>query len=208
MGNVKDRKTTFLLAVLALILFIPSMMPTVAQGYSTVVYCDEVPTEVTDWTRNLTLPKFDPSLGTLLKVDLTFDLNVTQNISFENKGSGAGTITVDSEGVLLVTTPDSDMASVNVSRIFSEDVEAFDGTRDFSGLSGCNFTGVTFNESVTRSYVDLPDFTAGFSGETIALPVTATVRSMIRGPGDYISMINSRAGSKVCVVYTYEPQII
>lgn len=205
---MKDRKTTLLLAVLALILFIPSMMPTAAQGYSTVVYCDEVPTALTDWTKNFTLPKFDPSLGTLLKVDLTFDLNVTQDIFFENEGSGAGAITVASEGVLLVTMPDSDTASVNVSNILSEDVEAFDGIRDFSGLSGCNFTGVTFNESVTRSYADLPDFTAGLSGEAIALPVTATVRAMIIGPGDYISMINSRAGSKVCVVYTYEPQII
>ncbi|MEA2045357.1 MAG: choice-of-anchor E domain-containing protein [Euryarchaeota archaeon] len=202
---MKERKMALLLAVLALILFIPSMMPAAAQGYSTVVYCDEVPTKITDWTKSFTLPKFDPSLGTLLKVNLTFDLNITQDISFENKGSGAGTVAVDSEGVLLVTMPDSEMASVNVSRIFSEDLEAFDGVRDFSGPSGCNITGVTFNESVTRSYADLPDFTAGFPGETIAFPVTATVRSMIGGPGDYISMINTRAGSKVCVVYTYEP---
>ena len=202
---MKDRKTTLFLAVLASILFIPSMMPAAAQGYSTVVYCDEVPTEITDWTRNLTLPKFDPSLGTLIKVDLTFDLNVTQDIFFENKGSGAGTITVDSEGVLLVTMPDSDTVLVNVSRIFSEDVEAFDGTRDFSGPSGCNITGVTFGESVTRSYADLSDFTAGFPGETIALPATATVRATIRGPGDSISKINTCAGSEACVMYTYDP---
>lgn len=204
---MKDRKTTLLLAVLALLLFVPCMMPTAAQGYSTVVYCDEVPTALTDWTKNFTLPMFDPSQGTLLKVDLTFDLNITQDIFFENKGSGAGAITMDSGVVLLATTPDSNTTSVNVSNIFCEDVEAFDGIEDFSGPSGCNFT-VTTNKSVTRSCAGLSDFIAGSPGEAIVIPATVTTGVEAAGSGGHILRFVTHAGSKACVAYTYESKVI
>ena len=43
-------------------------------------YCDSIAEEYAGWSSNVTLPKFDPELGTLRAVDLSCEMNLSQEV--------------------------------------------------------------------------------------------------------------------------------
>lgn len=172
-------------------------------------FCDDIPSCLSDWDDNFSIQKFDPMLGDLKEVSFQLDMNTTQDVLFENKGSLSGEVTLNSEIELLVTTPNSEVVSFNDSIKYHDDIDSFDGVIDFSGTSGFAISGIKANNSVTYSYSEISDFIAESpSDATIDLPVMSRSTVQIRGVTDYSGKIKTFLGSKLCVVYTYDPKTI
>ena len=86
-----------------------------AGGVETATYCDTLTISGHSLEDNHTLPLFDPGLGSLVRVDLTLDLEVQQNFSFENKETNSQAIDAESEALLQITLPDKSSISANAS---------------------------------------------------------------------------------------------
>jgi hypothetical protein len=154
---------------------------------------------------NYTLLLFDPGLGSLVQVDLTLDLEVQQNFSFENMEPNSQDIDAESGAVLNITLPDKSTISVNASSSVSEKLAVYDGEMDFSGQSGRTIEGMESKGSVGEQYPEPPDFVASFQNETISLPAEISFRSS--SPRSVVFSKTADAESKICVIYTYEPRV-
>lgn len=194
-------KYNFALFLIALSLVFPSS----AAEVETITYCDVLPAKSTNWDDNHTLPLFDPSLGELISVDLTANLDLIQNFRFENMGPATQMFGSNSSVELLITTPDSDNISVTANASMTEVLPGFDGDKDFSGPSGRTIEGLTVSNTTVQEYTDPSDFIATVPGETVCLAASARVEGESRVPGNSAFMDTAFAGSEVCVTYAYEP---
>jgi hypothetical protein len=194
------KRCKLLLAILAL----GSFLSLSAGGVETATYCDTLIISGHSLEDNHTLPLFDPGLGNLVRVDLTLDLEVQQNFSFENREPNSQDIDAESGAVLNIALPDKSSISANASSSVSEKLAAYDGEMDFSGQSGRTVEGVESKGSVGEQYPEPSDFVASFQNETISLPAEISFRSS--SPGSVVFSKTADAESKICVTYTYEPR--
>jgi hypothetical protein len=137
-------------------------------------------------------------------VDLTLDLEVQQNFSFENEEPKDQTIDAESGAVVQIALPDKSSISANASSSVSEKLAAYDGEMDFSGQSGRTIKGVESKGSAGKQYPEPSDFVASFQNETISLPAAISFSS--NAPGSIVFSKSTDAESKICVTYTYEPR--
>lgn len=175
----------------------------------TISFSDSVPVQGTDFTDSVTVPKFDPTLGTLTSITFTLDGDVSGTAQFENR-DGAATITMTLAALLELQRPDTSVIVQSSPSSFTSDVvTAYDGTTDFGGTSGRTHTGLLGSALVSAASPppasDLTLFTATFLGETITLPVTATATSTGSGTGRMVFAFDTFAGADITVEYTYEP---
>lgn len=171
----------------------------------TVSYCDSIPMQLTDWNSSVSLPKFDPEMGTLTGVELKCVLNLSQGVSLENMNNNGGNFTIFINGGLLVDLPNSENISINADHSSEGELAGFDGRKDRSGPSGLNRSEVITVEPVIKNYSHIDDFIAGSADEMAILPVTATFMSKTETSGSFLSGISLMAGASVCIFYTYEP---
>ncbi len=189
--------------ILLLSLLAATLLPSVAE-VDTITFCDSLPAKEGGWSDRHILPLFDPTMGELLRVDLSVDLVVTQDFQFENEGPAGATVDVDSVFELSITMPDSSNITAAASSSISEDLAGFDGEVDFSGPSGRTIKGLASTGSVAEEYLELAAFVATIPDETINLPARALANSKTQLSGNTVSRISSLVGSKVCVTYTYD----
>jgi len=173
-----------------------------------VTYCDNLPARMTGWDDNHTLTLFDPTLGYLVGVNLTVDLELVQNFSLENKGQALRNFEADSIAELLITMPNSVSISVKTVGSMSEEAAGFDGVLDYSGPSGKTIEGMTNMSSITLEYANISDFMAQVPGEIISLPASLNLDGETRVPGNSVFIAEAFAGSKICITYTYESKSI
>jgi hypothetical protein len=194
------KRCKLLLAVSAL----GSFLSLSAGGVETATYCDTLTISGHGLEDNNPLPLFDPGLGSLVRVDLTLDLEIKENFSFENREPNSQDVDAESGAVLNITLPDKSSISANASSSVSEKLAAYDGKMDFSGQSGRTVEGVESKGSVSEQYPEPSDFVASFQNETISLPAEISFRA-----GSSESVVFSKSAdteSKICVTYTYEPR--
>jgi hypothetical protein len=170
----------------------------------TVSYCGSIPMQVTDWNSSVTLPKFNPEIGTLTGVDLKGVSNLSLGITMENKNQKPANYSVSILGGFMIVLPNSDNISINVNHSYEGELSGYDGNMDYSGASGHNSNEVIAGEPVLRSYPSVDDFIAVSSGESITLPVNVTMYSLTDVPGNSNSDISLMAGVQVCISYTYK----
>lgn len=193
----------FLLLVLALAV---TPDPSAAEVQN-VTYCDPQVADGPSWEVDHTLPLFDPSLGDLIGVNLTANLELFQNYSAENLGVAPQNVDLNYSVELVVTTPGTGLISVAASVLIREELAGFDGKQDYSGPSGMTIAYVT-NSSKTQEYVSPSGFVATVPGETIVLSASVShIGGGMSVPGNFISMAKEAVLSEVCVTYTYEPTV-
>jgi hypothetical protein len=163
----------------------------------------------TNWSDNLVIPKFDPALGTLISVSWSVSGNIEGSAAFESLDASATTIQTALSATIRLQRPDAtDLQVIIPVAMNSDSASAFDGGIDFGGTSGKTYAGLTASDSGSSSSMspaDLALFTAGFLGETISLPVSATGSSTGSGAGNLLLLFNTFAGASAEVCYTYEP---
>lgn len=188
----------------ALILFILVSNLLLLASAERVEYFDSIPEDFVDWNKIVSLPKFDPQMGTLTAVDLLLTMNISQEIMVENTNTQSRNFNSSLNGTLTADTPSSDTISININHSSGGDLPAYDGSVDFGGESGFKSVSQIPTETATKSISNIEVFLAKAPGENIAIPVRANIESTTIMPGTSSSGIITKAGAKVCVVYTYD----
>jgi len=167
-------------------------------------FCDSIPDNFAGWNSNVSLPKFDPEMGTLRAVDLSCKMNLSQEAKIENENSEATNYTLVLSGAMIVELPLSDNLTISFNHSTQGNLSGYDGITDFAGTSGSKSISEIPTEAATRSIANISDFLAKSSSESIVLPVIVQVSSRTKAGGTSSSGVFSRAGAKVCVSYTYD----
>ena len=167
-------------------------------------YCDSIAEEYAGWSSNVTLPKFDPELGTLKAVDLTCEMNLSQEIMIENENPKPANFTLMLSGQLTVELPSSDGLSISFNQSTKGNLSEYDGVSDYAGSSGTKSVTEIPTETATKSIENIEEFIADSPGESIVLPVVVDAQSQTKTSGRSNSGVLSKAGAKVCVSYTYD----
>ncbi|MEI7658238.1 MAG: choice-of-anchor E domain-containing protein [Phycisphaerae bacterium] len=196
-------KTTMLAAAAALLLAGPALANPGAQ----VCHDVSLPATRTNWNSLVTIPKFDPSLGELIRVRWRIIGQVSGNASFESLDSSSTTITTSLSASISLTRPNGSLLSVALPVVNNTDAaSAFDGVIDFGGTSGKAYTGLSGSALATSSSTaaaDLALFSAAAAGETISLPVIASGTSSGSGAGNLLLLFETFASASVRVCYEY-----
>ncbi|MBM3726983.1 MAG: PEP-CTERM sorting domain-containing protein [Acidobacteria bacterium] len=158
----------------------------------------------TNWMNTITVDKFDPTLGTLCKVEIKLIGNVQGDISVESLDNAPSTInaTLQSQvrlntglGLIVVTLP-AVMRTLNAT--------AFDGSIDFGGTSGAQWNNIDGMDMQADSSMDA-GVLAGFTGPgTIDLAVDALGQSTASGAGNIVTVFRTMASAEAWVRYTYK----
>lgn len=169
-----------------------------------VEYCDSIAEKNAGWSSNVTLAKFDPELGTLRAVDLSCEMNLSQNVMIENENLNPTNYSLILAGELTVGLPSSDGLSISFNRSTKGNLSEYDGVTDYAGPSGSKSVIHIPTEAATKSIAEISDFLAKVPGDSAVLPVVVKVMSKTIMSGASKSGVLSRAGAKVCVSYTYD----
>ena len=188
--------TAFLLAVAA--------TPAAADSIS---YSDSIALTTTNWSDSVSIPLFDPSLGTLTSILFELSGTVQGNVQFESLDAAPSTVTTNLQAQIILQRPDlSQLVAVLPVANNVDNVTAFDGVIDFGGTSGksyLNLMSVAGDSTVSPPpNSDLALFTGVGS---INLPVVAFGQSNASGAGNLVVLFNTQAAADVKVTYNYRP---
>ncbi len=175
----------------------------------TISYNATISIKATAWTNTVSLPKFDPSYGTLLAGTWTVDTTFRSDSRLENLDivphvavihGATGTITVWNPNAVALST-----AILSVK--FTNNLAGFDGLTDFGGPIG-GASGVSAARRTATATASAPDLStlAWCTGnDTLHLPVTALASGFAIGPLNFVQQIRPDAGTTITVTYTYLP---
>ena len=166
-----------------------------------------VPTRPTNFSSNVTLPQFDPALGTLTQVDVHVDGTLSSRIRSENTSASApATLSATVSGDIALT---SSALGLSVSVPVSSPPDTFDaspfsgGPIDYNGPSGHDFgvQSASFHQSRTMTTNLSPFVGVGSLSATFA----ANATSGATGDGNLSTEADSTASAVVSVTYYYTP---
>jgi hypothetical protein len=168
----------------------------------TVSFSDSFGLFTTNWTENLSLSKFDTSLGTLNSVTFTYGGMISTVFKLESLDNANANVTATANGTLTFGGPISDV--LNISGSTSKLLSAFDGLIDFGGTSGGSVGPVVGDNSKSLMLVS---GLGAFEGVgTYDILVAAAGLSNASGAGNLISQINTEAQADITVTYDYTKQ--
>lgn len=173
---------------------------------ATQCFTDSIPLQPTNFSTTVSIPKFNPALGTLISIQFTLSGNVQGSANAESLDASPSIVNTQSSANITLTRPDLTVLVVTTPIAnFSDAFTAFDGAIDFAGTSGVSHTGINVSDS--DSAISPPPVTdlALFTGAgNIVLPVTAVGTSQANGAGNLITQFSTSAAASVEVCYTYE----
>lgn len=196
---------TICAATVLTVLILFGAAPTVQAA--TLSYSDSIPVGLTDWSDTVTIPQFDPALGTLDSIEFKLT-GVVEGLAFyESLEPEPKAVEMTLSAHLSLMRPDlSLIVDVSPSNTVMELAAGYDGTEDFDGPSGSTF--VMFSAPTMATTVSPPpasDLTLFTGVGTVDLPVTAFASSFGSGPGNWVFGFITSAGADVMVTYTYTP---
>jgi hypothetical protein len=170
-----------------------------------VSFTDTIPMTTTTWFDTLSVPKFDPALGTLLGIDFSLTGTVSGSAAYESLDADPATITLNLTAEVVVQRPDLSQLIVVLPVVnVVENSAAFDGTIDFDGPSGSTFTNLNATLTNTASSPPPASDLVLFTGPgTINLPVSASGMSSGSGAGNLILQFATSAEAEFTVTYHY-----
>ncbi|MFO0949904.1 MAG: choice-of-anchor E domain-containing protein [Isosphaeraceae bacterium] len=160
----------------------------------------------TNYDKAVTLPGFDPSLGVLTSVDVTFQGSITSDVFAENTSiSSPSTLTANASGVVSASGPGLDV-SLPLNVIDSAfDATTYDGSEDFGGTSGHEFGPTTASGTRTVTVTD-PAALAAFAAGGLDVNVSARGQASADGGGSLSAYAVTTASASFTVVYHYTPK--
>ncbi|MEN6384435.1 MAG: PEP-CTERM sorting domain-containing protein [Phycisphaerales bacterium] len=156
-------------------------------------------------TRDLLIPQFDSSLGTLNSVTVNFSTAIQGSVGFENLKRFAGgnfAITVNTHGMVVL-----DYAVISNfldQQTYNTTLGAYDGTLDYAGTSGTILA--TYSDADTMQYTLTSDFTRFLGNSNVIFPILAeSVADSISKPSNSSSELNTTGQASVTVTYDFTP---
>lgn len=181
-----------------------ALLPVSQTSADTIMFSDSVALQPTNFNSSVSVPKFNPGLGTLTKVIFELSGHVEGQARFESLDAGPTTISMQLAAQINLQRPDLSSLVVALPLAMTMDnATAYDGTMDFGGTSGKTYPALAGNDlemSMTTAPLDLALFTGVGN---IMLPVMATGASSGSGAGNLLLQFNTSASSEVTVTYEY-----
>jgi hypothetical protein len=158
---------------------------------------------------NVTLPKFDPALGTLLSVALTLDTTTAGgSLSFDNEAVVGGTVELEFKISITASAGAGPVLSVATTPIASGTSSVTgdaDALPDFGGGDAFSITGGGTNSASTSQ--TLPSFLTQFTGagETFLAVIANTINTKANTAGMFGPTLPNGGTflGTVTVAYTY-----
>jgi hypothetical protein len=166
-------------------------------------------------TANFTLPQFDPALGTLQTVTLSFERMWGGRGGAENNGITPANLTLSLGADIGMVGPGINDPLASIADVITRAQQslnspfaaaAFDGTIDYGGTSGFEDDFPTVTESgPTVTLNALTDDLSAFIGlATLNYALSARSYSIATGSGDINSFFRTFGSGKAAVEYAYE----
>ncbi len=166
-----------------------------------------IPQDTLDWDQTVSVPMFNPALGTLNSIKFTVDATFAITAQAENLAKTSKMASW--EGTLSQTLFRGDGSTlVDITPFqwsFSKTLAAYDKVTDFAGTSGVTHAdgGTSSGSFVSTLAADLAAFTG-----TGTIDMTASARedtSFTGSSGNMLQLVTSEAGLTVGVTYSYTP---
>lgn len=173
---------------------------------ATVSFSAAKAVDFTNWADTLQVDQFDPTLGTLLSVQVQVTGTNSTQTFVESLSGLPRTVRTGSDVTLIVDGPLGTQFSVIPEVRLTNNLSGFDGLADYAGTSGITnpFRDGVLTESL--SLVAGIDDVSGYVGNgSVAFSLAATATGFYAGPADYEFEVITKAGAEVTVIYTYEP---
>ncbi len=149
---------------------------------------------------------FDPSLGTLISVEVSHSATIVGNITSQNLSTSSSTVITGSLSGSYSIDGLNQTFSQPTLTVFTQPTTA--GPIG-SGTSTVTFPPITLPDSASATFTDptsLAFYTASSGRATITPTMTATANASADAPdGNLFTVANSTAASTVTVTYTYLP---
>ena len=184
--------------------FAAILAPITAAQASTLTYESAVDLEKTNFETQISLPKFDSSLGNLESVLFELSANVQGSVELENRDAQAALVTGNLAAEIGLKKPDNSLLLVALPTASVEQkLNKYDGTLDFDGTSGVKLTDIS-NTKEESALLTIPnDFTPFVGDGSFNLLVEAIGNSTATGAGNLLAGFETYAGATVAVSYTY-----
>ena len=184
--------------------FAAILAPLNAAQASTLTYESTVDLEKTNFETQISLPKFDSSLGNLESVLFELSANVQGSVELENRDAQAALVTGNLAAEIGLKKPDNSLLLVALPTASVEQkLNKYDGTLDFDGTSGVKLTDIS-NTKEESTLLTIPnDFTPFVGDGSFNLLVEAIGNSTATGAGNLLAGFETYAGATVAVSYTY-----
>ena len=184
--------------------FAAILAPITAAQASTLTYESTVDLEKTNFETQISLPKFDSSLGNLESVLFELSANVQGSVELENRDAQAALVTGNLAAEIGLKKPDNSLLLVALPTASVEQkLNKYDGTLDFDGTSGVKLTDIS-NTKEESALLTIPnDFTPFVGDGSFNLLVEAIGNSTATGAGNLLAGFETYAGATVAVSYTY-----
>lgn len=166
-----------------------------------------IPLSSTNWSDTISVPRFDPALGTLQSIEFELSGHVEGSAKFESLDAAPATVTMNLAAEIELQRPDTSVLVVAIPVVSTLDnVLAYDGSTDFLGDSGRTYAGLSGDASETQTSPPPAGDLALFTGlGHIDLPIVATGASTGSGAGNLILQFNTSALAEAIVRYDYTP---
>ncbi len=166
-----------------------------------ISFCRPVSMQATNWSTTVTLPLYDSANGALVRVSLSVDAAITQDLRLESLDPASSTVTGVGTGTITLSPPTLPVVTSLPQNTLTAALTGFDGSIDFAGTSGASYVGLgATNHAERNPYLPLADF---MGPGNITLPVTATASFNASGSGNVITQANTQAAASICVSYFY-----
>lgn len=191
----------------AAVLLVASTALATASFASSISFNATIPNQPTDFVgQTVSIPQFDPTLGTLTSVVFSLTGTVDGSIQLESLDAAPSTVTSALTATISLLRPDSSALVVVIPvSSNSNNLSAFDGTIDFGGTSGVTLSGLTNTVTNTATDTTVMDFALFTGVGNILLPVSGNGHSSASGAGNLIAEFHTNASAGVQVTYNYTP---
>ena len=168
----------------------------------------------TEVDADMTVPRFDPALGTLLEVSVPSQaVHLDTDARFENAASTAVTFAEHMDYQVTFTSPGGLGSPApllgTIERVPMQTVVAFDGTLDFAGPSAVAQPSTAQDAAAAPVVSTDPGVLGAFTGPgTLAFHVSTVIGETFMGGGGNIeAQIHTFASASVRVCYRYAPPV-
>ncbi len=164
-----------------------------------------IPMQLTNFTRITSLPRFDPTLGELISIELQVSASVRGSARIESLDAAASLVATQFAVDMEITQSDMPLALFMIPVAnFLDSFAAYDGTIDFGGTSGLTHDGIEAHDQMSYVLPMTPENRAIFSGTgMIDFVADAQANSSAAGGGNLIAQFDTMAGVDVQVCYAF-----
>ncbi len=174
-----------------------------ARGES-LTYHDSIPVQPTGWGYGLSVPQFEPALGTLEAIDVRFSGHIEGTAGFESLDAMAADVLLEFAADLTLTGPSAFEALAQPQVSWMASATGFDGVIDLGGASGQTWLDVVAADVVS---VNVP---TGFGlgndwvgAGVVSFWASSAGNSRGSGTGNLLLQFEQNAWAGLAVTYTY-----